>query len=81
MLYTYFRAANMRWLGLEKISGYGHHMQTFEAPRTVAIACFYISVFLFFEMAWVYCKEMLYYSESNIETIQFESLREEIERA
>ena len=35
-------------------------MQPFEAPRTVAIACFYISVFLFFEMAWEYCKEMLY---------------------
>ena len=35
-------------------------MQPFEAPRTVAIACFYISVFLFFEMAWEYCREMLY---------------------
>lgn len=54
---------------MEKISGYGHHLQTFEAPRPVAIACFYISVFMFFEMAWVYCRNMLYYSESNIEIV------------
>ena len=48
-------------MGLEKIAGYNPHMQTsFEAPRPVAIACFYIAVFLFFEMAWEYCSEILY---------------------
>lgn len=52
--------AKIRWLALEKLSGYNPHIQPFEAPRNVAIACFYISVFLFFEMAWEYCREMLY---------------------
>ena len=48
-------------MGLEKIAGYNTHIQaSFEAPRPVAIACFYIAVFLFFEMAWEYCCEMLY---------------------
>lgn len=55
-----FSPAKIRWLSLEKISGYNSRMQSFEAPRTVAIACFYVSVFLFFEVAWEYCSEMLY---------------------
>ena len=50
----------MRWHGLEKISGYTNKAQPFEAPRNVAIACFYISVFLFFEMAWEYSYAVLY---------------------
>ena len=49
----------VRWLGLEKLSGYNPHVKQFEAPRPVAIACFYIAVFLYFEMAWDYCSEML----------------------
>ena len=44
---------------MEKLSGYNPHVKPFEAPRPVAIACFYIAVFLFFEMAWDYCSEML----------------------
>jgi hypothetical protein len=51
--------SRIRWLGLEKLSGYSSHIKPFEAPRPVAIACFYIAVFLFFEMAWDYCSEML----------------------
>ena len=43
----------------EKLSGYSSRVKPFEAPRPVAIACFYITVFLFFEMAWDYCSEML----------------------
>ena len=54
------RPASVRWHGLEKISGYSSHLHKFEAPRTVAIACFYIAAFLFFEMAWEYCSDMLY---------------------
>ncbi len=54
------RHCKMRWLGLGKISGYSQHLQQFEAPRPVAIACFYIAVFLFFDMAWDYCSPMLY---------------------
>lgn len=46
-----------------KISGYNPHLQHFETPRTVAIACFYIAVFLFFEMAWDYCNPVLYPGE------------------
>ena len=46
-------------MGLQKLSGYNPHVKPFEAPRSVAIACFYIAVFLFFEMAWDYCSEML----------------------
>ena len=53
------RPCRIRWLGLEKLSGYSSHLKPFEAPRSVAIACFYITVFLFFEMAWDYCSEML----------------------
>ena len=49
----------VRWMGLQKLSGYNPHVKPFEAPRSVAIACFYIAVFLFFEMAWDYCSEML----------------------
>lgn len=51
--------AKVRWHGLEKLSGYSSHAQPFEAPRNVAIACFYIAVFLFFEMAWDYCSGLL----------------------
>ena len=51
--------SRVRWMGLEKLSGYSPHAKPFEAPRPVAIACFYIAVFLFFEMAWDYCSEML----------------------
>jgi integrator complex subunit 10 len=51
--------SRVRWLGVEKLSGYNPHVKPFEAPRPVAIACFYIAVFLFFEMAWDYCSEML----------------------
>ena len=58
--HTPYRPASVRWHGLEKISGYSSHLHKFEAPRTVAIACFYISAFLFFEMAWEYCSAMLY---------------------
>ncbi|KAL5469034.1 hypothetical protein EMCRGX_G030221 [Ephydatia muelleri] len=46
-------------MGLEKLSGYNTRMQSFEAPRSIAIACFYIAVFLFFETAWEYCSSLL----------------------
>ena len=45
----------MRWLALQKLSGYSPLARTpFDPPRGVAIGCFYISVFLFFESAWAY---------------------------
>ena len=54
----------VRWHGLEKISGYVSKAQTFEAPRNVAIACFYISVFTFFEMAWEYSNSIQFTGQS-----------------
>lgn len=58
--FCFISSPNVRWHGLEKISGYTNKAQPFEAPRNVAIACFYISVFLFFEMAWEYSSAVLY---------------------
>ena len=47
--------AKVRWKGLEYISGFNSSSRgPFDPPRQVAIACFYISVFLFFETAWSY---------------------------
>ncbi|XP_064407227.1 integrator complex subunit 10-like isoform X2 [Halichondria panicea] len=51
---------SLRWHGLEKISGYTNKGVAFEAPRNVAIACFYISVFMFFEMSWDYSNSVRY---------------------
>ena len=48
-------SSKMRWLALQKLSGYSPLARApFDPPRPVAIGCFYISVFLFFESAWVY---------------------------
>ncbi|KAL5496641.1 hypothetical protein EMCRGX_G012966 [Ephydatia muelleri] len=49
----------VRWMGLEKLSGYNTRMQSFEASCSIAIACFYTAVFLFFETAWEYCSSLL----------------------
>eukprot|EP00731_Ephydatia_muelleri_P035523 Em0132g2a len=53
------QAPLVRWMGLEKLSGYNTRMQSFEAPCSIAIACFYTAVFLFFETAWEYCSSLL----------------------
>ena len=59
------RPAKVRWKGLEYISGFNSSLRVpFDPPRQVAIACFYISVFLFFETAWSYYSHVHQITES-----------------
>jgi hypothetical protein len=59
--------SKVRWIGLETISGFNASSASlFEAPRQVAIACFYIGVFLFFESAWTYYSHVYQISDDDL---------------
>ncbi|XP_019851129.1 PREDICTED: integrator complex subunit 10-like isoform X2 [Amphimedon queenslandica] len=72
--------AKVRWKGLEYVSGFSSSQRVpFDPPRQVAIACFYISVFLFFETAWSYYSHVHQITENSakcwalIEDVSLES--------